>query len=254
MKKFDEQLVSGNVLRSVWKLTWPVTLLNLINGLHGFVDHVLVGHYMPSVTNAPNAAIGVAWQIFLVIVVFISSLFHGMNVLISRYAGRQDRANMSAAAYHSFLAAIYILVFFLAPVGYLAAPWLIDAMQAQPEVKEHALPYLRILFTCSAPLFLMFMVVGAFQASGDAKTPLFLGILTTLLHLGISTVLITGAGPFPAMGTIGAAIGTVLAPAVSFAIAMSLVLRRKMILQPPDQFTLKPDWEILRLVHSGRAA
>lgn len=248
MKKFDEQLVSGNILRSVWKLTWPVTLLNLVNGLHGFVDHVLVGHYMPSETNAPNAAIGVAWQIFLVIVVFISSLFHGMNVLISRYAGRQDRHNMSAAAYTSFLAAIYVLLFFLAPVGYLAAPYLIDAMQAQPDVKEHALPYLRILFTCSAPLFLMFMVVGAFQASGDAKTPLVLGILNTLLHLGISSSLITGWGPMPQLGTIGAAVGTVTAPLISFSIALYLILSKRMILQPPERFALAPNWDILKTV------
>jgi len=248
MKQFDQELVSGNLLRSVWKLSWPVTLLNLINGLHGFVDHVLVGHYLPSATNAPNAAIGVAWQIFLVIVVFISSLFHGMNVLISRYAGKQDRERMSEAAYHAFITCVYILVFFLAPVGYLVAPYLIDAMQAQPEVKAYALPYLRILFTCGAPLFLLFMVVGAFQASGDPKIPLVLGVLNTILHMAISITLITGYGPFPALGVIGAAIGTVVAPLVTVTLAISLVLARKTILKVPDRLTLIPDLSIMRVV------
>lgn len=248
MKQFDQELVSGNLLRSVWKLSWPVTLLNLINGLHGFVDHVLVGHYLPSATNAPNAAIGVAWQIFLVIVVFISSLFHGMNVLISRYAGKQDRERMSESAYHAFISCVYILVFFLAPVGYLVAPYLIDAMQAQPEVKAYALPYLRILFTCGAPLFLLFMVVGAFQASGDPKIPLVLGVLNTIVHMAISVALITGFGPFPPMGVIGAAIGTVLAPALTVSIAISLVLMRKTILKLPDRLTLIPDLDIMRVV------
>jgi Na+-driven multidrug efflux pump len=119
MKKFDDELVSGSIVRSVWKLAWPVTLLNLVNGLHGFVDHVLIGHYIESTTNAGNAAIGAAWQVFLVIVVFIASLFHGMNVLISRYAGKQDRDNMSRVAYESFLAAVYILVLIVGPIGYL---------------------------------------------------------------------------------------------------------------------------------------
>ena len=248
MKKFDDRLISGNILTSVWRLTWPVTLLNLVNGLHGFVDHVLVGQYLPSITNAPNAAIGVAWQIFLVVVVFISSLFHGMNVLISRYAGMQDRERMSEVAYHAFLSSIYILIFFLAPVGYLVAPYLIDLMQAQPEVKLHALPYLRILFTCGAPLFLLFMVVGAFQASGDAKVPLVLGLLNTVLHVAISSSLITGAGPLPALGTIGAAIGTVLAPTVTVSIALYLVIARKTILKVPDRLTLIPDLNIMRVV------
>ncbi len=248
MKKFDDQLVSGSILRSVWKLTWPAASLNLVNGVHGLVDHILIGHYIQSETNAANAAIGVAWQVFLVFVVFIASVFHGMNVLIARYAGKQDRENMSKVAYESFLSAVIILVFIVAPIGYVIAPYLIGLVDAGPEVESHALPYLRLLFTCGAPLFLMFMFTGAFQASGDPKTPLVLGILTTILNVCISVVLITGMGPFPALGTIGAGLGTVLAPFVSVVISIILVMRRKMILQPPTEFRLLPDFSIMKIV------
>lgn len=248
MKKFDDQLVSGNIVRSVWKLAWPVTLLNLVNGMHGFVDHVLIGHYIQSDSNAGNAAIGAAWQVFLVIVVFIASLFHGMNVLISRYAGKQDRENMSRVAYESFLAAVYILVGVVAPIGYFISPHLLNFVEAEPEVKMYALPYLRLLFTCGAPLFLMFMLTGAFQASGDPKIPLLLGILTTALNITISTVLITGAGPFPPMGAVGAALGTVLAPVFSVSVSLILIFRRKTILQPPKDFHLLPDLSVMKVV------
>jgi Na+-driven multidrug efflux pump len=94
----------------------------------------------------------------------------------------------------------------------------------------------------------MFMLTGAFQASGDPKTPLYLGILTTVLNVVISTVLITGAGPFPAMGTAGAALGTVIAPLVTVGIALYLIFRHKTIIQPPERFTLIPDLEVIRLV------
>lgn len=265
MKSFDHELVSGSVLRSVWKLAWPVIALNLMNGIHGFVDHVLVGHFVASANNAANAAIGVAWQVFLVVVVLIASLFHGMNVLVSRYAGRRDRENMSRAAYHSFLATVWIMLGVMAPVGYLLAPHLLGLAHAEPEVQAHALPYIRILFTCGMPIFLMFMFTGAFQASGDAKVPLMLGALATLLNIAISAVLIPGVRPFavplpgigwalpiplhiPAMGTSGAALGTVLAPFVSVVIAVTLILRRKTILQPPSRFTIVPDFGVLRVV------
>lgn len=248
MKKFDNELVSGNIVRSVWKLAWPVTLLNLVNGMHGIVDHVLVGHYIASESNAANAAIGVAWQVFLVFVVFIASLFHGMNVLISRYAGKRDRDNMSRVAYEAFLSCVLILVFIVAPCGYFIAPYLLDFVEAEPEVQVHALPYLRLLFTCGAPLFLSFMFTGAFQASGDAKTPLVLGILATILNIAISAVLITGMGPFPALGTAGAALGTVLAPLFTVGISIVLVLRKKMILQPPKEFHLFPDLSVMKVV------
>ena len=60
-------------------------LTNIIGGLQGIVDHALVGHL---VGFTGNAAIGVSWQIFLVVIVFISSLFTGMSVLVARFAGQ----------------------------------------------------------------------------------------------------------------------------------------------------------------------
>jgi len=248
MKEFDRDIVSGSVLRSVWKLTWPVTLLNLVNGLHQLVDHVLIGHYVSSESNAANAAVGVAWQVFLVIIVFIASIFHGMNVLLARYAGKQDRDNLGLVFYHSFLGCIYILIGIVAPIGYMISPWLLDFVEAPASVQYHALPYLRVLFVCGSPLFLMFMMTGAFQASGDPKTPLVLGILATILNIAISAGLITGFGPFPYLGAVGAAVGTVLASTVSAVIAFALVMRRKMIIPPPKHFAWFPDLRVMRQV------
>jgi len=248
MKDFDRDIVSGSVLRSVWKLTWPVTLLNLVNGLHQLVDHVLIGHFVSSESNAANAAVGVAWQVFLVIVVFIASIFHGMNVLLARYAGRQDRDNLGLVFYQSFLGCLYILVGIVAPAGYLLAPYLLDFVNAPPSVQEHALPYLRVLFVCGAPLFMMFLMTGAFQASGDPKTPLVLGILATILNIALSAGLITGFGPFPYLGAVGAAVGTVTASTVSAVIAMSLILRRKMIIPPPGRISFLPNLRVMKQV------
>lgn len=244
MKAFDEALTSGSTWRSVWRLSWQVILLNLVNGAHSLVDHVLVGHYVVSEAKAANAAIGVAWQVFLVLVVFIASVFHGMNVLIARYAGRQDRERMSLVAFEAFLAAVYILFFVIAPVGFFLSPRLLNFVNADPDVHAYALPYMRILFTCGTPIFLMFMVTGAFQASGDAKTPLMLGVLTTILNIVISFILITAFG----MGVVGAALGTVIAPLISVIVALVLVFKRKTIIQPPPRFHLIPDFRVMRTV------
>lgn len=248
MKTFDRELVSGSIFRSVWKLAWPLVLLNLVNGAHALVDHILVGHFVASPDNAANAAIGVAWQVFLVVVVFIASLFHGMNVMIARYAGRQDRGTISRIFYQTLLCSVLILVGIVAPLGYFVAPHLLDFVQAAPSVQRHALPYLRILFSCGAPLFLMFMITGAFQASGDARTPLKLAVLCTILNMIISAVFIIGIGPFPAMGASGAALGTVIAPGAGVGIAVWLIISRRMLIQPPDRLTLLPDLAVLRMV------
>lgn len=243
MTEFNQDIVSGSVLRSVWKLAWPTILLNLMNGLHGFIDHLLVGHFLDY--NA-NAAIGVAWQNFLVIIVFIASLFNGMAVLVARYAGKQDRETLSKVVYETFLASILLQVFIVAPLGYMLSPTLLDLANAAPEVRAYALPFLRVMFTCSPPLFLMFMLTGALQASGNVKTPLLLGILTTGFMVILNAMLITGFGPAPKLGTTGAAIGTCVAPIPAIIVAIVLIYRGKTIIQPPKKLTLIPDFHMIR--------
>jgi len=183
-------------------------LQNVIGGLQGVVDHAMVGHY---VGYAGNAAIGVSWQIFLVVHVFIGSLFTGMGVLVARFAGANEPGKVNRAVYQAFLTALLLSVGILAPVGYFMAPALLDLVNATPEVSAEALPYIRCMFVFSFGIMVFFMLGGALRSAGDARTPLRLGIWLTVLNLVLNVVLIRGLGPIPAFGTLGAAMGTVIA-------------------------------------------
>src|SRR3982751_6225405 len=82
--RFDRSITEGPLGRAVWKIAWPTILTNIVAGLQGMVDQVLVGNL---VGYKANAAIGISWQIFLLVIVFMSSLFSGMSVLVARYVG-----------------------------------------------------------------------------------------------------------------------------------------------------------------------
>src|SRR5258706_6854426 len=118
-------------------------LTNAIGGLQGIVDHVLVGNL---VGYKANAAIGVSWQIFLVVIVFISSLFTGMSVLVSRFAGAGDSATVDRVVYQAFLTAIGLSLGILAPGGYAGSPWPLDLVNPTPAVQAQRLPNLRTFF------------------------------------------------------------------------------------------------------------
>src|SRR6267378_7207944 len=126
-RQLDRSIVEGPLGRAVWKLAWPTMLQNMIGGMQGVVDHALVGHF---VGYAGNAAIGVSFQIFLVVMVFGSSLFTGMGVLVSRFAGAGDQEKVNRTVYQAFLAAIGLSVGVLAPMGYFLAPYLLDIVHA----------------------------------------------------------------------------------------------------------------------------
>jgi putative MATE family efflux protein len=242
-RRFDRSIVEGPIARVVWQLAWPTVLQNAIGGLQGIIDHALVGHY---VGYAANAAIGVSWQIFLVVIVFIASLFTGMGVLVARFAGANDHERVDRTVYQAFLVAVVLAVGIMAPVGYFAAPSLLQLVNATPEVSAQALPYLRTMFVFSIGMLLFFMLGGALRAAGDARTPLRLGIWMTLLNLGLNVVLISGFGPIPALGTFGSALGTVIASSTVSAAAVWMILSGRMVIHFPRDMSWAPDWTIIR--------
>jgi putative MATE family efflux protein len=242
-RKFDRSIIEGPILPAVWKIAWPTMLQNVIGGLQGMIDHAMVGHY---VGYTANAAIGVSWQIFLVVIVFISSLYTGMAVLVARFAGAGDHDKVNRTVYQAFLTSLLLSVLVLAPIGYVASPALLDLVNAAPEVKAEALPYLRTMFVFSFGMLVFFMLGGALRSAGDARTPLRFGLVVTALNIVLNVILIRGLGPIPAFGTAGAAMGTVIATGSVSLVALYMLRRDRWVVAFPKGMSLKPDWQIIR--------
>jgi putative MATE family efflux protein len=228
---------------AVWKLAWPSVFANVIGGVQGIIDHALVGNF---VGYTGNAAIGVAWQIFLVVIVFIASIFQGMSVLVARFAGANDHEKVDRTVYQAFLTALFISFGIMAPIGYFAAPWLLDFVNASPAVKAEALPFLRINFLFSTGMLVFFMLGGALRSAGDAQTPMRLGIALTVLNIVFNIIFIRGLGPIPAYGTTGAAIGTSLASGLLAIYSLWKLWSGGWVVSFPRHHGFAPDWAIIK--------
>ncbi|HWP37717.1 MAG TPA: MATE family efflux transporter [Gemmatimonadales bacterium] len=242
-KSFDRSIVEGPIPRAVWKLAWPTMLQNIIAGLQGVIDHIMVGHF---VGYTGNAAIGVAWQIFLVVFVFVVSVFSGMGVLVARFAGANDAVKVNRTVYQAFLTALVLSFGILAPVGYVLSPALLRLVNAEAAVQAQALPYLRIMFLASFGMMAFFMLSGALRAAGDARSPLHLGVGLTVLNIGLNVVLIPGLGPIPRLGVAGAALGTVIAGWIVSLVAIYLLFSGRLVVALHRAMDWRPDWPIIR--------
>jgi putative MATE family efflux protein len=211
-------------------------LQNVIAGLQGIVDHVMVGRF---VGFTANAAIGVSWQIVIVVIVFISSLFTGMAVLVARFAGANQPEKVNRVVYQAFLTAIGLAAL-LAVVGYFAAPALLDVVNAAPEVQREALPFLRAMFLGIVGMMLFFMLSGAFRAAGDPRTPLRLGVTMTVLTVVFNLLLI------PRLGTLGAALGTIASSTIVAAWGIWKLFAPGSVIHFHRGMDTKPDFAIIR--------
>ena len=235
-QRFDRSIVEGPIWPSVWRLAWPTMLQNVVAGLQGIIDHVMVGHF---VGYTGNAAIGVSWQIVVVVIVFITSLFTGMGILVARFAGANEPEKVNRVVYQAFLTASMLSVL-MAVFGYVASPALLKSVNAAAIVQAEALPFLRTMFIGIFGMMMFFMLSGAFRAAGDPKTPLRLGLAMTALTIAFNVVLI------PRFGTIGAAFGTIASSTVVAAYGVWKLFRPGSVIQFHQGMETRPDWTIIR--------
>jgi putative MATE family efflux protein len=235
-RKYDRSIIEGPIGGAVWKLAWPTMLQNVIAGLQGMIDHAMVGHFVGYIGNA---AIGVSWQIFLVVIVFMSSLFTGMAVLVARFAGANEPDKVNRVVYQALLTA-FGLSMLLAAVGWFAAPSLLNLVNAAPEVQAEALPFLRMMFVGIIGMVLFFMLSGAFRAAGDPQTPLRLGVTMTILTVIFNVTLI------PMFGTVGAAYGTIASSTAVGLYGVWRLTRPTSVIHFEPGMSRTPDFTIIR--------
>lgn len=216
---------------------------NVIGGAQGMVDHAMVGHF---VGFTGNAAIGVAIQIFIVVIIFMNSIFTGMSVLVARFAGANEPEKVNRTVFQAMLAAGGLAIFVLAPLGWIFSPALLRLVHATAEVRAEALPFLRIMLVASIGMMLFYMMGAALRSAGDARTPMRLGILLTVLNIILNVILIRGLGPIPALGVTGAALGTVIASFLSSGLGLYLLTSGKLVIHWPRNTALKPDWPVIK--------
>jgi putative MATE family efflux protein len=176
---------------------------------------------------------------FLVVIVFMASLFTGQAVLVARYVGAGDVDRVNRTVQQAFLTAVAMYAV-LGPLGYFLAPHLLDLVNATPEVRAQALPFLRINFLFSIGMLLFFMLTSALRAAGDARTPLRLGLTMTVLNLVLNLALI------PVLGTAGSAIGTVTASSAVSAYALYQLFKGRLVIKLSRHADWRPDWTIIR--------
>src|SRR5262245_18280852 len=242
-RRYDRSIVEGALRPAVWRIAWPSMLTSIVGGLQGIVDHVLVGNL---VGFRGNAAIGVSWQIIIVVIVFITSLFTGMSVLVSRFAGAGQEDKVDRVVYQAFITAIGISLGIMAPIGYFISPWLLDLANATPAVKAEALPFLRIMFGFSSGLLVFHMTSIALRSAGDARTPMVLGVAMTAWKMVLNVVLIRGVAPIPAFATAGSAMGTVIACVIVALYALWKLWSGGWVVSYPRAHGFAPDWGIIR--------
>lgn len=198
------KLINGRI----WQLSWPMMLSNLSVPLLAITDTFVLGHLDDA---GPLAGVTIGANLFVSIVWVFGFLRMGTTSVIAR-TSRTEHGLILADSVR--LAAI--IAFILMSIFALAGPAMIALYGADSGVSDFAWQYLAIR-ALSVPIVLMnYAFLGWFIGRQDARTPMYVLILSNAINIVLDIWWVLGLQ----WGVAGAAMATVVADMVAFAICL----------------------------------
>lgn len=212
MKKITD-LTQGSIVRGLWVMAVPLISASFVQMAYSMTDMLWLGHLGSDSVAAVGAASFFTWLCNA----FSFLTKTGSEITISQSIGARDIKRAAIYSNHAIILSALIglgYAFFV----FTTAGNLIDFFHFEEDIASRAVGYLH--FVAPGLFFQMNnnTFCGLYNGQGDSKTPFRITAVGLLFNIVLDPLLIYGYGPFPAMGTTGAAIATALSQLIVFSL------------------------------------
>jgi len=238
-------LVTGNLWRAIWIMSWPLLLMTIANSFVGLVD-VYVASFLGSNTQA---AVGLAEHVLFLFLLFILSIGVGATAIVSRAFGGGDQASMILATGQSFALSI-ILGLSMTVTATLLGHYLLPYFTSSDQVRQIGRSYLIAYSFVLIPFSITCIANAVFRAIGDSKTPLYIVSVVTAINIAGDFLTVMYGWPVKGLGVLGMAYAALVGSSVGAVIAM-LAVRKSVLKDSLKAIYPINSAEILRIAKIG---
>lgn len=217
----DRQFIS-----TMLKIGIPVMIQNLIQTSLNMVDTVMIGQ----VGKEAIAAVGLANQVFFVMILLVFGINSGASVFIAQLWGKRDLANIKrtmgvALAFGVAITGLFMLVAILAPTQIMSL-----LSDSNPEIVRLGSDYLRIVGWSYIFTAVSFSFAVAARSIEQAKMPTIVSAFSLIVNTILNYGLIFGKLGLPELGVRGAAIATLIARLIEFIVILTIIYKTDHVL------------------------
>lgn len=201
-------------------LAWPVALTHLQWIALNVVDVIMLGHASTEELGYFGAGRLGNW---VALIIGIAALT-GVQVFAARAEGAGDKAACGAVFRQGVLFALAMAFGMMIPTLLFAEP-ILRVAGVPPELAGGGAAALMAMALNFPGQFLLAAASLFLEGLSRPRVAMTVAILTVPLNILFNWILIFGAGGIPAMGAVGAALGTALANLVGAALLLAYVAR-----------------------------
>lgn len=219
----NSKLATAPVNKLMLTMGIPMILSMMLQALYNIVDSAFVSNMPQNGEQALNA-LTLAFPVQMLMVAVAIGTGVGMNALMSRSLGQNNRQMASMAAGNAiFLAAVIYIVFLL--FGIFGTDAYVNSQTTSPEIRQMAVEYIRICCTLSFGIIFFSVFEKTLQAAGRSLYSTIAQVSGAVANIVLDPILIYGWLGLPEMGVVGAALATVIGQVVSCVLALIFHLR-----------------------------
>ncbi len=226
MKKLNQEtkpqtrqidMMQGSILKGMLAFCLPLLAGTFFQMLYNTVDALIVGRFVGAA--ALSAVGGAPAVIYGILVGLFVGLASGGSVVCSQAYGAGNKRVLHDVVHTGMAFAIVSGIVLMIVTMVLADP-LLRLMNTPADAFSDSVLYLRIMGIGMTASMIYNMGAGFFRAVGDSRRPFYFLVTGTIVNIILDVLLVAVLR----MGVAGAALGTILAQAVSgFLIIRSMV-------------------------------
>lgn len=194
-------------MRSVWRLAWPVTITMGAHTAYGLIDL----YWISALGTDSVAAVALVGNILFVLFVLTEIVYVGALAMITRRIGAGELTGRTGAegVAAQVLPLSLLLGVGVAAAGMLLARPVVLLFGASTPMTTQSVAYLVPMMATFAPAFPYMAFSAIFIATGDTRTPMYVGVVSNIVNAVLDPFLIFGWAGLPAWGITGAAVASV---------------------------------------------
>lgn len=203
MNSKKTKLLEGSIVKSLFTLTVPIILANILQVGYQLTDAFWVGR----LGSAAVASVSISFPITFLLISLGGGFAIAGSILIAQYVGaRNDKMVNHVAAQTILMVSLVSVV--LGAVGYFLAPTILHLMGVAPDVFADAVGFMRVSFVGLVFTFGFVMFQSIMRGIGQVKMPMYIVLGTVILNFALDPIFIFGWGRIPGYGVMGAAMAT----------------------------------------------
>ncbi len=216
-RTYEIDMCNGPLLGKILRFSIPLMLSGILQLLFNAADIIVVGQFTGS---DALAAVGSTSSLNNLIINIFLGLSIGGSVMVARYYGAQDWANVQDVVHTSMLVSAISGVVLIFLGLFLAAP-LLELMGTPENVLDQAVLYMRIIFVGMPAMMIYDFGAAVLRAVGDTKRPLVFLLISGIVNVFLNLFFVLVFH----MGVAGVALATIISQSISAGLVVYCLMR-----------------------------